>query len=85
MARHFLYSILRHEEQISMQIINDASKLGNDQVYEFLMALLAHMDGLLNTLESKIFDYREFILMTCDDLKNPYSNDISLGDRNDAS
>lgn len=72
MARHFLYSILRHEGQISMQIINDASKLGNDQVYEFLIVLLAHMDGLLNTLESKVFDYREFILMTCDSLKNPF-------------
>ena len=55
-----------------MQIIKDVSKLGNDQVYEFLMVHLANMDGMLNTLESQIFDYKKFILITCDCLKNPF-------------
>jgi len=85
MARHFLYSIIQHEGQISIQIVNKISKLRNDQVYEFLMTLLAHMDGMLNDLESQLFDYNKFKHVTCDCLRNPYPNDISLGDRKYAS
>jgi len=85
MARHFLYSVIQHDGQTLIQIVNNVSKSGNDQVYEFLMVLLAHMDIMLNDLESQFFAYSKFKHVICNSLRNPYPNDISLGDRKDAS
>lgn len=82
MARHFLYTTIHHEENISIQLVNRICQMNNDQVYEFLMTLLAHMHIMFNNLECQLFDYKKFKHLNCDSLKNTFSDDLRLDEQN---
>ena len=69
-SRHFLYSILEHNQKSGMEIIETVSELQPEQVGEFLYSLGNSFATYFYRLEADFEGYDKIRIQALQDLKN---------------
>ena len=77
MSRHFLYSLLEHDQRTGMEIIETIEILQPEQVGEFLYSLGNSLAAYFFDLEAGLKDYDKIRIQVLKDLKNlPLEEDL---------
>ena len=70
MSRHFLYSLLEHDQRTGMEIIETIEGLQPEQVGEFLYSLGNSLTAYFYRLEADFEGYDKTRIQALTDLKN---------------
>lgn len=69
-SRHFLYSLLEHDQRTGMEIIETIEGLQPEQIGEFLYSLGNSLAAYFFNLEAGLKDYNKMRLEELKNLKN---------------
>jgi len=69
-SRHFLYSVLEHNQKSGMEIIETITELRQEQVGEFLYSLGNSLSAYFFQLEADLEDYDKIRIQALKELKN---------------
>jgi len=75
MSRHFLYSLLEHDQRTGMEIIETIEILQPEQVGEFLYSLGNCLAAYFFDLEAGLKDYDKIRIQVLKDLKNKHQEE----------
>ena len=70
-SRHFLYSVLEHNQNSGMAIIEIIEVLPPEQIGEFLYSLGNSLAGYFFRLEAGLEGYDKMRIQELEDMKNP--------------
>ena len=76
MSRHFLYSLLEHDYERGIEIMNTIFSLPPENVGEFLSSLCNGLDELFYKLEVELGGYNKVMDEAIKALKNPREEDM---------